>query len=144
MSLTQLGHSISDTIPNPTPKHNVTDLCCDKIHVVYDDFNHFDTLQPLQRYKVTYYALPVTDTDGSNPRYAIYKSKISWAKQEIMNRILASNWSRWVADCSECYHDQLVRDYVEDMEFIALDREGRRLYHLQARHLLMLEIIYIR
>ena len=76
----QLGHSIGDTVPNPTPKHDATDLCCDKIHVVYDDFNQLDTLQPFKRYKVTYYALPVTDTDGSNPRYAIYKSKISWAQ----------------------------------------------------------------
>ena len=50
----QLGHSISDAIPNPTPKHNATDLCCDKIHVVYDDFNQLDTLQPFKRYKVTY------------------------------------------------------------------------------------------
>ena len=123
----QLGHSIGDTVPNPTPKHDATDLCCDKIHVVYDDFNQLDTLQPFKRYKVTYYALPVTDTDGSNPRYAIYKSKISWAQARDNPTGSWPATGQWVADCPECYHNQLVRDHVEDMEFIALDREGRRL-----------------
>ena len=121
-----LGHSIGDTIPNPTPKHDVTDLCCDKIHVVFDDFDHVDQLQPYKRYKVTYYAKPV-GVVGEDPRYAIYKSKISWqqARERVTDDFPPTG--DWVADCSECYHDQLVRDYVEDMEFIALDREGRRL-----------------
>ena len=29
------------------------------------------------------------------------------------------------SDCSECYHNELIRDYVEDMEFIALDKDGK-------------------
>ena len=82
--------------------------------------------------------------DGSNPRYAIYKSKISWAQARDNPTGAWPATGQWVADCSECYFNQLVRDYVEDMEFIALDREGRRLLPSQARHLLMLEIIYIR
>ena len=121
-----LGHSIGDTIPNPTPKHDVTDLCCDKIHVVFDDFDHVDQLQPYKRYKVTYYAKPVGAV-GQDPRYAIYKSKISWQQKRGNVTEDFPPTGTWVADCSECYHDQLVRDYVEDMEFIALDREGRRL-----------------
>ena len=79
-----------------------------------------------KRYKVTYYARPV-GVGGEDPRYAIYKSKISWEQRRSSD---TGDWpatGEWVADCSECYHDQLVRDYVEDMEFIALDREGRRL-----------------
>ena len=121
-----LGHNIGDTVPTPTPKHDVTDLCCDKIHVVFDDFDHIDGLQPYKRYKVTYYARPV-GVGGEDPRYAIYKSKISWEQRRGNVTEDFPPTGRWVADCSECYHDQLVRDYVEDMEFIALDREGRRL-----------------
>ena len=26
----ELGHSLSDAIPTPTPKHNLDDTCCDK------------------------------------------------------------------------------------------------------------------
>ena len=122
-----LGHSsLGDTTPNTTPKHDVTDLCCDKIHIVFDDFDQIDKRQPYNRYKVTYYARPV-GVGGEDPRYAIYKSKISWEQRRGSD---TGDWpatGEWVPDCSECYHDQLVRDYVEDMEFIALDREGRRL-----------------
>ena len=121
-----LGHNIGDTVPTPTLKHDVTDLCCDKIHVVFDDFDHIDGLQPYKRYKVTYYARPV-GVGGEDPRYAIYKSKISWEQRRGNVTEDFPPTGEWVADCSECYHDQLVRDYVEDMEFIALDREGRRL-----------------
>ena len=34
--------------------------CCDKIHIVYDDFSQHDD-QPYKRYRVTYYALAITD-----------------------------------------------------------------------------------
>ena len=37
-----LGHNIGDTVPTPVVKHDPTDLCCDKIHVVYDDFDQFE------------------------------------------------------------------------------------------------------
>ena len=122
-----LGHNLIDTVPSPVVKHNAADLCCDKIHIVYDDFNQLDPLQHYKRYKVTYYAIPVTDSDGSNPRYAIYKSKISWRQARTSNTASWPEEGDWVGpnDCSECYHAQLVRDYVEDMEFIALDQEGR-------------------
>ena len=103
-------------------KHNPSDTCCDKIHIVYDDFNQHDDTQPYKRYKLTYYAEPLDDgtKDGVtiNPRYGIFKSKISW-KQDI-----GVETGDWVADCSECYEKELIRDYVEDMEFVALDKEG--------------------
>ena len=31
--------------------------------------------------------------------------------------------------CPECYHHQLIRDYVDDMEFVAIDKYGLG-YHL--------------
>ena len=62
----QLGHSPpeSESIPTPPTKHNSDDTCCDKIHIVYDDFNKRDTNQPYKRYKLTYYAKP--EDDGKN------------------------------------------------------------------------------
>ncbi len=119
----QLGHSIEDTIPTPPTKHNSLDACCDKIHIVYDDFNQNDDTQPYKRYKLTYFARPLSDTDRDgniiNQRYGIYKSKISW------EQAIGQETGKWVADCSECYHNELIRDHVEDMEFIALDKDGK-------------------
>ena len=122
----ELGHNIDGTDPTVT-KNNAGDLCCDKIHIVFDDFNQNDKLQPYKRYKLTYYALPVSDSDDSNPRYAVYKSKISWKQQRDSETASWPTEGDWVSDCTECYHEQLVKDYVEDMEFIALDQEGRKL-----------------
>ena len=36
---------------------------------------------------------------------------------------------KWIAypDCAECYHNQLVRDYVDDMEFIPIGKEGQKI-----------------
>ena len=122
----ELGHNIDGTDPTVT-KNNAGDLCCDKIHIVFDDFNQNDKLQPYKRYKLTYYALPVSDSDDSNPRYAVYKSKISWKQKRDSETASWPTEGDWVSDCTECYHKQLVKDYVEDMEFIALDQEGRKL-----------------
>ena len=119
----QLGHSITDAIATPPAKHNSNDTCCDKIHIVYDDFNQNDATQPYKRYKLTYFARPLSDGIGDNgpinPRYGIYKSKISWRQP------IGQESGAWVSDCSECYHNELIRDHVEDMEFVALDNEGR-------------------
>ena len=123
----QLGHNISDTVATPVAKNDIGDLCCDKIHIVFDDFNQIDKLQPYKRYKVTYYALPTQDADGKNKRYAVYKSKISWRQSRSSETATWPREGNWVSDCSECYHKQLVKDYVEDMEFIALDKEGKKL-----------------
>ena len=125
----QLGHSPpeSESIPTPPTKHNSDDTCCDKIHIVYDDFNHLDSTQPYKRYKLTYYAKPKDDgTEGTgenakpiNPRYAIYKSKMSWIQS------VDKEEGDWDENCPECYHDELIRDFVEDMEFIPLDANGK-------------------
>ena len=122
----ELGHNIDGTDPTVT-KNNAGDLCCDKIHIVFDDFNQNDKLQPYKKYKLTYYALPVSDADDSNQRYAVYKSKKSWIQKRSSETASWPTEGEWVSDCTECYHEQLVRDYVEDMEFIALDQEGRKL-----------------
>ena len=99
--------------------NSVKDLCCDKIHIVYDDYDQNDETQPYKRYKITYFALRTGDgTDGG--RYGVYKTVESW-KQET---------SKWVInpDCDVCYHEQLIRDHVDDMEFIPFGPGGKPIY----------------
>ena len=95
------------------------DMCCDKIHIVYDDFDQHTKKQPYKRYKVTYFA--AANSELTDPRYAVYKTKESWSQP------LTSDSGTWVNDCSECYVSQLIRDHVVDMEFIPFDQEGRAL-----------------
>ncbi len=91
--------------------------CCDRIHIVYDDFNQNHPTQPYKRYKITYYAAPLTDKDGQ--RYVAYKSLRSWSQT------IDKDDGSWVDDCSECYIGQKIRDHIVDMGFVPLDAEGR-------------------
>ena len=108
-------------------KHIETDdklqLCCDRIHIVYGDFDANDPdKQYYKRYKVTYFAIPFKrkiSENISDNYYAIYKSKQSW-KQAI-----DENEGTWDANCNECYKAELIREYVTDMEFVALDKDGK-------------------
>ena len=122
-----LGHDIAD--PNnyvrPTKINLVqgqADACCDKIHFVYDDFDHTDDNQPFKRYKVTYFADIKFDGTSQNPtnkRYAVFKTKIGWIQS------LNDTTGDWDPSCPTCYDRELIKDYVEDMEFIPLDKNGR-------------------
>ena len=122
----ELGYTRAEigAATSPPAKHDSKDLCCDKIHIVYDDFNQNDTTQPYKRYKTTYYALPITD--GGDARYAVYKTFESWIQ------VLGDATGEWSSDCNECYHEQKVRDHVVDMEFIPFDIEGRKINPLEA------------
>ena len=77
-----------------TSQHNINDMCCDKLHIVFDDFDQHDATHPYRRFKVTYYAKAITD--GADQRYAVYKTKESWKQS------LASSSGSWVTDCREC------------------------------------------
>ena len=114
----QLGYTRvpAGAAATPNVKWSANDMCCDKIHIVYDDFNQNDATQPYKRYKVTYYAIPTSE--GTDQRYAVYKAKESWKPP------LTSNTGTWASNCSECY-SELIRDHVVDMEFIPFDQEGR-------------------
>ena len=122
-----LGHDIAD--PNnyvrPTKINLVqgqADACCDKIYFVYDDFDHTDDNQPFKRYKVTYFADIVFDGTPQNPtnqRYAVFKTKIGWIQS------LNDRTGNWDSGCPTCYDREMIKDYVEDMEFIPLDKNGR-------------------
>ena len=95
-------------------KNDVADQCCDKIHIVYGDFNQNDT-QPYKRYRVTYFAKP----SGDNEYYAVYKSKQSWIQST------ESTTGNWSSSCTECFSGELIRDHLVDMEFIVFDEQGR-------------------
>ena len=136
-TLNSLGHKLSDVIKGYTdPADSAGEFsrilgyastCCDKIHIVYDDFNQNHKLQPYKRYKVTYYALK--RSEGGEERYAIYKSKIQWKQARTSDTGNFPSEGEWEAypDCKECYHDQLVRDYVDDMEFVPIGKEGKKI-----------------
>ena len=100
-----------------TTKHKTDDMCCDKIHIVYGDFNQSDVTQPYKRYKITYYALP--RSNGSDNYYGIYKTKESWIQS------ITETSGSWSDSCDECYTGELIRDHLTDMEFIAFDKQGR-------------------
>ena len=120
-------------------KNNPGDLCCDKIHIVYDDFDQNDENQPYKKYKISYYARPTFDPDPEDPenvskrknlRYGVYKSKIYWQQRRATPNDPWPPTGRWIGQddgCEECYHHQLIRDFVEDMEFVAIDRDGKRI-----------------
>ena len=95
-------------------KNDEVDKCCDKIHIVYGDFNQNDA-QPYKRYRVTYYAKP----SGESEYYAVYKSKQSWIQST------ESTTGNWSSSCTECFSGELIRDHLVDMEFIVFDEQGR-------------------
>ncbi len=98
-------------------------LCCDRIHIVYGDFD-INTPQAYKKYRISYFALPMIKTSGNvalDKYYAIYRSKESWSHAE----------GRWMTQasefCPDCYQAELVREYLVDMEFVALDKFGKKI-----------------
>ena len=120
-------------ITSTNVKHNQNDLCCDRIHIVYGDFKETDVNQPYKRYRITYYAVPMqrssskqygVNEEDPTKYYGLYRSKSSWIQP-----LGDDTGGEWVHDsesgeCLDCYRAELVREYLEDMEFIALDENG--------------------
>ena len=103
------------------------DTCCDQIQISYEDFNQNDHgvgEQVYKRYRITYFA----DTSPTSPdSYAVFKRVESY-NQPREGCDLYSNFAAadWVRTCPQCTReDVLVRDHVEDMEFIPIDQDGR-------------------
>ena len=116
-----LGYETDDTtVPNRDTEINTDDMCCDKIHIVYGDFDKNDNEQPYKRYKITYFAMKSQNDDDTH--YGIYKSKESWIQP------IGQDTGAWTADptiCSECYSAELIRDHLTAMEFNAFDNQGK-------------------
>ena len=98
--------------------------CCDRLHIVYDDFNQNDATQPYKRYKITYFGLQINNEDGNpdNDFYGVYKTKESWIENDD------NPFGNWTSRCTECYTDQLVRSHLVDMEFLLFDENGHHLW----------------
>ena len=118
----ELGYTTdtSGATPSLPTKHNLNNMCCDKIHIVYGDFDQNNLEQPYKRYKITYFALP--RSSGNDKFYGIYKTKESWIQA------VTDTSGTWTADpilCPECYSSELIRDHLTDMEFIAFGNQGK-------------------
>ena len=112
--------------------------CCDLIEIVYEDFDQNKLLQPFRKYRITYFGQQTdtdefTDNNGNQvslARYGIYKKIESW-KQERASLTDCDSYpiqGEWVGkgtSCPECTNEPiLIRDHVENMEFIPFDENG--------------------
>ena len=107
-------------------------LCCDRIHIVYGDFDA-NTAQAYKKYRISYFAIPmqrITESKAAGEKvldryYAIYRSKESWIQST------EEETGTWVSEpsviCPDCYQAELMREYLVDMEFVALDRYGEKI-----------------
>ena len=118
----ELGYTTdtSGATPSLPTKNNANDMCCDKIHIVYGDFDQNNLEQPYKRYKITYFALP--RSSGNDKFYGIYKTKESWI-QAVTD--ISGTWTADPILCPECYSSELIRDHLTDMEFNAFDNQGK-------------------
>ena len=103
------------------------DTCCDQIQISYEDFNQNDFKpgnQVYKRYRITYYA---TTSPTSPESYAVYKRVESYNQPRVSCDIFQLPPDvGWIKTCPQCTReDVLVRDHVEDMEFIPIDQDGR-------------------
>ena len=113
---------------------NQDERCCDSIQIVFEDFNQNNLLHPYRKFRITYYAKP--NEIGS---YSAYKRVESYIKQregcsfgsvgQEGQSFLDAARGNWDANqsvaCPECTPEVLIRDNIEDMEFIPFDENGR-------------------
>ena len=106
---------------NPSVANSADKVCCDIIHIVFDDFNQNNDSQPYLRYKVSYFAEKndVDSNDVDEETYSVYKSKALF-KQDI-----GINSGDWTYGCDDCYERELIKDNIVDMEFVAFDKDGK-------------------
>ena len=120
-----------------TTSGNPGENCCDQIQIVYEDFNQNDfeeNEQPFKRYRITYYAKP---TSTANNTYGVYKRIESYSQPRVGCEVpdpdrpdtVDGLWGAkgsWKNTCNECTpEDVLIRDHIEDMEFIPIDENGK-------------------
>ena len=91
--------------------------CCDRIHIVYGDFDINDENQPYKRYRISYFAKRLIRTT-EDEYYGVFRSLESWEQP------IGAVEGEWVSDCDECYNGELIREYLVDMEFVAVDKDG--------------------
>ena len=94
---------------------------------MYGDFDA-NSDQLYKKYRISYFALPIKKMSGSkvvDKYYAIYRSKESWLQPT------EDDEGRWVSEsdnfCPDCYQAEMMREYLVDMEFVALDKFGEKI-----------------
>jgi hypothetical protein len=109
----ELGYKIPEECLDTTSsisdasKHELDyqDFCCDKIHIVYGDFNEDHITpniinQPYKRYRITYYAMPRSNKNDFY--YGVYKTKESWIQPVGAKD---GSWTTDTANCPECFEE---------------------------------------
>ena len=93
---------------------NTSAECCDTITIIYGDFdrNLVDDFRYI-RYKIQYSFQPNPDANGV---FQILKSKQKWNDVD-------SEWSSSAED-RDTYTNEIVTDYVSDIEIVAKDKLG--------------------
>ena len=117
------GYDNIDADSKITFKHlaaeDPSDYCCDRIHIVYGDFNASDE-QPYKRYRITYFAKPLQR--NNDQYYGIFRSKEYW------EQAIGQDEGEWIIDperCGgDCYAGELIREYLADMSFVAIGKYG--------------------
>ena len=107
------------------------DSPCDHIDIVYGDVTYDSSesdpedRHTFHRYKVTYYCMPSKIIDKNiiglaTPiaTNALYKSKLIWSDPD------SDGIGDWINSGNQTYESQIITDYVEDLVFIAKDRDG--------------------
>ena len=129
-----LGYEAADYTPpadagtqiafDPRMKHEASDICCDRIHIVYEDFDETSPTQKFKKFRISYFALAMEDS-ANDEYYGIYKTKESWEQDTTPD---SGDKGNWVSNCTECYTNQLVRSHVVDMEFLLFNEHGHHLW----------------
>ena len=92
------------------------DFCCDRIHIVYGDFDANDDAQPYKKYRITYFAKPLQK--NGDQYYGVFRSKEYWLEAR----------EEWITNSDECggdcYKGELIREYLTDMSFVAIGKYG--------------------
>ena len=116
-------------IPILITKSTNFNQACDKIDIVYGDYDFNASSNKYERYKITYECIKSTIPDKSAPQlpgnkyppidaFAIYKSKVKWDTT-------SKAWYNPLTDNNDAtYEGQLIVDYVQDLIFNPMDENG--------------------
>ena len=106
-------------------------LCCDRIEIVYGDYD-LTSVPKFKRYKVIYFGAPDDAGTPSNTKddfFNLYKAKQRWDNEnEVWKYVFGGT------DISEfdgakppsAAEAELLRKYLVEMEFVAVDENGKR------------------
>ena len=105
---------------------SINEVCCDQIHIVYGDFDANANVEAGEqfytRYKISYFAHAMQK--DNDKFYGVFRSKKYW--RQALDDPEGGEWV--VNNCppdNDCYSGQLVREYLSDMSFVAMDKFGR-------------------